>query len=92
MKYFLIAGEASGDLHASHLIAALRERDAEAVPELIASDMNAANVTRHLHALLDGPARASQLGGYALVRQRLATLGAPQRAAAEMVALLKARQ
>ena len=30
MKYFLIAGEASGDLHASHLIAALRERDAEA--------------------------------------------------------------
>lgn len=30
MKYFLIAGEASGDLHASHLITALRERDAEA--------------------------------------------------------------
>lgn len=66
--------------------------DAEVVPELIASDMNAANVTRHLHALLDDPARASQLSGYALVRQRLATLGAPQRAAAEMVALLKARQ
>lgn len=31
MKYFLIAGEASGDLHASNLIAALREKDAHAV-------------------------------------------------------------
>lgn len=27
MKYFLIAGEASGDLHASHLITALRQQD-----------------------------------------------------------------
>ena len=31
MKYFCIAGEASGDLHASNLIRALHERDAEAV-------------------------------------------------------------
>lgn len=30
MKYFLIAGEASGDLHGSHLIKELRARDAEA--------------------------------------------------------------
>lgn len=30
MKYFLIAGEASGDLHASHLMAALRAQDSEA--------------------------------------------------------------
>ncbi len=30
MKYYLIVGEASGDLHASHLMRALRERDAEA--------------------------------------------------------------
>lgn len=30
MKYYLIAGEASGDLHASHLMAALREEDARA--------------------------------------------------------------
>ncbi len=30
MKYYVIAGEASGDLHASHLIAALHQRDAEA--------------------------------------------------------------
>jgi lipid-A-disaccharide synthase len=30
MRYYLIAGEASGDLHASHLMAALREQDADA--------------------------------------------------------------
>ena len=30
MKYYLIVGEASGDLHASHLMRALRERDPEA--------------------------------------------------------------
>lgn len=30
MKYFLIAGEASGDLHASNLMAALKQEDAEA--------------------------------------------------------------
>jgi len=30
MKYFLIAGEASGDLHASRLMRALKERDPEA--------------------------------------------------------------
>ena len=30
MKYYLIAGEASGDLHASHLIAALKVEDPEA--------------------------------------------------------------
>lgn len=30
MKYFLIAGEASGDLHASNLMAALKQIDAEA--------------------------------------------------------------
>ena len=30
MKYFLVTGEASGDLHASHLMLALREQDPEA--------------------------------------------------------------
>lgn len=30
MKYFLIAGEASGDLHASHLMSSLLKRDSEA--------------------------------------------------------------
>ncbi len=31
MKYFIIAGEASGDLHASNLILALKKQDADAV-------------------------------------------------------------
>ena len=30
MRYYIIAGEASGDLHASNLIAAIRQRDAQA--------------------------------------------------------------
>ena len=30
MRYFLIAGEASGDLHAGRLIAALKEQDPQA--------------------------------------------------------------
>ena len=30
MKYYLIAGEASGDLHASNLMAALKENDPKA--------------------------------------------------------------
>ncbi|MBQ7685155.1 MAG: hypothetical protein IJT48_11780 [Bacteroidaceae bacterium] len=39
MKYYLIAGEASGDLHASHLITALKERDPEAVFRCYGGDM-----------------------------------------------------
>ena len=31
MKYFLIAGEASGDLHASNLMKALRKKDTQAI-------------------------------------------------------------
>ena len=31
MKYYLIAGEASGDLHASYLIRALKKADPESV-------------------------------------------------------------
>ena len=30
MKYYLIVGEASGDLHASNLMRALKEQDAQA--------------------------------------------------------------
>ena len=30
MKYYLIAGEASGDLHASHLMQSLKEIDSHA--------------------------------------------------------------
>ena len=66
--------------------------DAEVVPELIAGDMNPRNVAAHLEAIIDGPAREAQLRGYALMRQRLASPGAPQRAAEEITALLKKRQ
>lgn len=51
MRYFLIAGEASGDLHAAHLITALRQRDAAAEFCLIGGDLmgKAAGVTPVLH-------------------------------------------
>ena len=39
MKYYLIAGEASGDLHASHLMAALREQDPQAEFRGIGGDL-----------------------------------------------------
>lgn len=42
MKYYLIAGEASGDLHASRLMHSLKEQDAEATFRFIGGDMMAA--------------------------------------------------
>ncbi|MDR1332752.1 MAG: lipid-A-disaccharide synthase [Tannerella sp.] len=39
MKYFLVAGEASGDLHASNLMAALKERDAQAEFRFLGGDL-----------------------------------------------------
>ena len=42
MRYFLIAGEASGDLHASCLIRALREQDPEAAFAFLGGDLMAA--------------------------------------------------
>ena len=42
MKYYLIAGEASGDLHASRLMRALRQRDAEAEFRFFGGDLMAA--------------------------------------------------
>ena len=42
MKYYLIAGEASGDIHASHLMAAIKEEDAEAQFRCFGGDMMAA--------------------------------------------------
>ena len=41
MKYFLIAGEASGDLHASHLIESLKQEDAEAQFRFLGGDLMA---------------------------------------------------
>ncbi len=39
MRYYLIAGEASGDLHASHLMRELREQDPDAQFRCIGGDM-----------------------------------------------------
>ena len=42
MRYFLIAGEASGDLHAAHLMQALKSKDAEAEFRFYGGDLMAA--------------------------------------------------
>ena len=42
MKYYLIAGEASGDIHASHLMKAIKEEDSEARFRCFGGDMMAA--------------------------------------------------
>ena len=42
MKYFLIAGEASGDLHASHLMASLKQEDQQAEFRFLWGDLMAA--------------------------------------------------
>ena len=42
MKYYLIAGEASGDLHASHLMKALKQEDAGAEFRFFGGDLMAA--------------------------------------------------
>lgn len=39
MKYFLIAGEASGDLHASHLMASLKQQDQQAEFRFLGGDL-----------------------------------------------------
>ena len=50
MKYYLIAGEASGDLHASHLMLALKEKDRNAEFRFFGGDlMTAVGGTRVKH-------------------------------------------
>ncbi len=50
MKYYLIAGEASGDLHASNLIRALKKSDPEAEFRCFGGDlMREAGATVHIH-------------------------------------------
>ena len=41
MHYFIIAGEASGDLHASHLLSALRRHDPAAIFTFLGGDLMA---------------------------------------------------
>ena len=42
MKYYLIVGEASGDLHASHLMSALQTEDPQAEFRFFGGDLMAA--------------------------------------------------
>jgi len=54
MKYYLVAGEASGDLHASNLMKALKKLDAEAVFRGFGGDLMAAQglqVVKHYREL-----------------------------------------
>lgn len=54
MRYFLIAGEASGDLHAAHLIRAIRQNDPEARFQGFGGDLMAAEgmkLLRHYRTL-----------------------------------------
>ena len=54
MKYYLIVGETSGELHASHLMQALKERDAEAQFRFVGGEMMVAQggeLVRHYREL-----------------------------------------
>ena len=57
MKYYLIVGEASGDLHASHLMAALKVEDPQAEFRFFGGDLMAAvggTMVKHYKELLQG--------------------------------------
>lgn len=66
----------------------------EVVPELVADGMNVENVRAHLSQLLpaDSPARLAQLQGYEEMANRLGEPGAPERAASEIIRLIKTRK
>lgn len=65
----------------------------EVVPELVAGNMTAEEVRRRLlHILPGAPGRAAMLQGYDELAGKLGQPGAPRRAAAEIVQLLRAKQ
>lgn len=62
----------------------------EVVPELVAEQMNPKNVRQHLASILPGgSAREAQLQGYERMAAILGEPGAPNRAAKEMVKILR---
>lgn len=62
----------------------------EIIPELVGADMNAANLRRHLDAIMPGGAlRNAQITDYADMAQRLGQPGAPQRCAEAIINRLK---
>lgn len=65
----------------------------EVVPELVAHQMNIKNLRHHLASILPGgSAREAQLQGYERMAAILGEPGAPQRAAKQMIKLLKDKQ
>lgn len=63
-----------------------------AVTELIADEMNPSNLSRELASVVKGGSRRqAMLEAYKEMSRRLGPAGAPKRAAAEMVALLKTK-
>ena len=54
MKYYIIAGEASGDMHAAHLIRSVKEKDPEAVVRAWGGDRmeeEGAEIVKHYREL-----------------------------------------
>lgn len=66
----------------------------EVVPELVAADMNVANLSRHIGELLPPKSliRRKMLNGYERMANEMGRPGAPQRAAHEIVELLNGKK
>ena len=52
MKYYIIAGEASGDLHGSNLIIELKKNDAEAAIRCWGGDKMRADIVNNFNSFL----------------------------------------
>ena len=62
--------------------------DSEVVRELVADTFSVENIRQELHKILQGPARAAMLSGYAEVRRRLGDRRAPEETARIIYSLL----
>ena len=76
MKYYLIVGEASGDLHASHLMAALKAEDPQADFRFFGGDLMAAvggTMVKHYKELayMGSTGRTEEYGLYRVAKRRL---------------------
>ena len=59
------------------------------IPELIQNDLNKKQLKTELHKILKGTHRQKILGNYTLLKQKLGTKGASERAANKMLKILK---
>ena len=85
MHYFLISGEASGDLHGSHLIDAIKTADPDAIITFLGGDLMAASAgcAPIVHY------RDMAYMGFSEVLRNLGKVGANLRAAKEALSLAK---